>query len=217
MTHIVWDWNGTLFDDIDAVFVTTNEILGPYGHPPLDVAGFRAGYTRPIWLFYEKLLGRPLVDGEWRRLDDSFHTVYRTHMRRCRLTDGAETLLRDWQATGRTQSLLSMWNHDELVGKLAELGLADRFTRVDGSRAGNGGPKAERLVEHLDALGVPPADVLLIGDSVDDAHAAAHVGARAVLYTGGCHARAQLEAVGVPVTDRLADALAHAAPRTGGT
>ena len=35
----------------------------------------------------------------------------------------------------------------------------------------------------------------------------AHVGARAVLYTGGSHSRASLEAAGVPVVDTLAEAV----------
>jgi phosphoglycolate phosphatase-like HAD superfamily hydrolase len=52
--------------------------------------------------------------------------------------------------------------------------------------------------------------VVVIGDTVDDAVAAAHVGATAVLYTGGSHSRATLESVGVPVVDNLAEAVALA-------
>ena len=48
---------------------------------------------------------------------------------------------------------------------------------------------------------------MVIGDAVDDALAAAHVGARAVLYTGGSHSRASLEKAGVPVVDTLAEAV----------
>ena len=48
---------------------------------------------------------------------------------------------------------------------------------------------------------------MVIGDAVDDALAAAHVGALAVLYTGGSHSRSSLEAVGVPVVDSLAEAV----------
>ncbi|SBU93045.1 HAD-hyrolase-like [Streptomyces sp. OspMP-M45] len=55
-----------------------------------------------------------------------------------------------------------------------------------------------------------PERSVVIGDAVDDAVAAAHVGARAVLYTGGSHSRDSLEAVGVPVVDTLAEAVALA-------
>jgi phosphoglycolate phosphatase-like HAD superfamily hydrolase len=51
---------------------------------------------------------------------------------------------------------------------------------------------------------------VVIGDAADDAVAALHVGARAVLYTGGSHSRASLETVGVPVVDTLQEAVAEA-------
>ncbi|WP_344831903.1 hypothetical protein [Nonomuraea dietziae] len=74
--HIVWDWNGTLFHDIDAVVGATNEVFKPYGLPGLTADGFRAVYTRPIWLAYERMLGRALMEGEWEELDRGFHTSY---------------------------------------------------------------------------------------------------------------------------------------------
>jgi phosphoglycolate phosphatase-like HAD superfamily hydrolase len=90
------------------------------------------------------------------------------------------------------------------------LGLAPAFRRVDGLRPEEGGgEKAEFMVRHLAALGVDAADVLMVGDSVDDAAAARHVGARAVLYAGGLQSRADLARFGVPVIERLADVAQH--------
>lgn len=64
------------------------------------------------------------------------------------------------------------------------------------------------MVRHLEALtGVQAARTVVIGDAADDAVAALHVGARAVLYTGGSHSRASLEVVGVPVVDTLGEAV----------
>ena len=37
--HIVWDWNGTLFDDRDAILDATNEIFRSYGLPPMELGG----------------------------------------------------------------------------------------------------------------------------------------------------------------------------------
>jgi phosphoglycolate phosphatase-like HAD superfamily hydrolase len=57
---------------------------------------------------------------------------------------------------------------------------------------------------------VHPARTVVIGDAADDALAARHAGAQAVLYTGGSHSRASLEAVGVPVVDTLREAVQEA-------
>lgn len=211
MAHIVWDWNGTLFHDIHAVVSATNAIFAPFGVAPLTVELFRSRFRRPISQFYAGLLGRPLADGEWERLNEAFHDVYRGHLATCTLTPGAAEVLERWRADGGTQSLLSMWRHEELVPKVAEHGIDDAFVRVDGLRERHDdGSKARHLVRHLAALDVAPAEVVVVGDSVDDALAAAHVGARAVLYPGGVDARHALEAVGVPVVDTLADALRYA-------
>ena len=51
----------------------------------------------------------------------------------------------------------------------------------------------------------------MIGDSVDDALAAASVGARCVLYSGGFTDAVRLAEVGVPVVDSLIEAVAIAA------
>ncbi len=210
MTHILWDWNGTLFDDIDAVVEATNEIFLSYGLPRLNLAGFRAVYTRPIWACYERLLGRPLRDGEWERLDAAFHDSYHRLMRRCGLAAGARRTLALLAEAGHTQSLLSMWRHDRLTVAVREHGIDGVFRRVEGMRPEEAGDsKAEFMARHVKVLGVDAGEVLVVGDSVDDAVAARHVGARAVLYAGGSQGREALAEFGVPVLERLSDVPAH--------
>jgi phosphoglycolate phosphatase-like HAD superfamily hydrolase len=96
-----------------------------------------------------------------------------------------------------------------LVPLIGKLSLTDLFARVDGLRGYNmGGSKAAHLIEHLEAQELDPADVVLIGDVVDDAEAAAQAGAQCVLVTTGMMPRARLAAAGVPVTDSIPEALA---------
>ncbi|WP_157250439.1 HAD family hydrolase [Nonomuraea typhae] len=205
--HIIWDWNGTLFHDVDAVVGATNEVFKPYGLPLLDADGFRAVYTRPIWLAYERMLGRALEDGEWQRLDDGFHENYFRLVAACNLAADAAATLESW---GGTQSLCSMAPHAHLVPLVESFAIDRHFTRIDGLLGTLGGEKAAHMTAHIAAIGVDPADVLVIGDSVDDGLAARHVGAKAVLYTGGMTSRADLAATGHPVVDTLAAALAYA-------
>lgn len=208
--HIVWDWNGTLFDDRDAILEATNEVFASYGLPPMGLEGYRAVYSRPIWASYERILGRPLADGEWERLDAAFHDAYHRLMEECRLAADAEHTIAAMADGGHTQSVLSMWRHDRLTVTVRRLGLGRAFQRVDGLRPEEaGGEKAEFMVRHLAALGHRATDVLMVGDSVDDALAAHHVGARAVLYTGGLQTREALDRLGVPVVERLADIAGH--------
>ncbi len=204
-THLVWDWNGTLLNDLDLVVACTNAVFVSEGGPTVTAAEHRVRFRRPIADYYAEVLGRA-VDGEnFGRLDKIFHEAYRAGLTSCALAADATAAIAAWPGS---QSLLSMWFHDELVPAVRTYGLAGRFSRVDGLRAEVGGDhKAESLVRHLDELGVDGRSVVLIGDSIDDADAALSVGGRAVLYAGGFTDRARLDASGHPVADTLTEAV----------
>lgn len=208
-THIVWDWNGTLFHDMEAVLGASNAAFATIGVGPMTLQEYREQYEIPIPRFYERLLGRLPSESEWLRLDDAFHHRYRELSAGCGLTEGVLELLQGWQDDGHSQSLLSMYEHDRLVPMVDAFGLTRHFLRVDGRSGPSGGQKAGHLTRHLAALGahVDPARTVLIGDAADDALAALNAGAHAVLYTGGSHTREKLEPVGVPVVDSLAEAV----------
>ncbi|MFE9452721.1 HAD family hydrolase [Streptomyces sp. NPDC006739] len=211
--HIVWDWNGTLFHDNDAIIGATNAAFAELGLEPITLERYRALYCVPVPRFYERLLGRLPTDAEWEVMDEVFHRYYVEHRVRCRLTEGAAELLAGWRSAGRSQSLLSMYVHDELVPLVRGFGIEPHFIRVEGRVGPSGGSKAEHMVRHLEAMsavGIEAVRTVVIGDAADDAVAARHVGARAVLYTGGSHSRASLEQAGVPVVDTLAEAVAEA-------
>jgi len=209
--HLVWDWNGTLLDDIQAVIGATNAAFAEIGLEAITLERYRELYCIPIPLFYERLMGRAPTDAEWLVMDEIFHRHYTEQRAGCVLTEGVEELLAQWALAGRSQSLLSMYGHEELVPVVRGYGIESHFIRVDGRTGPSGGSKALHMERHLTALAakgeISAERTVVIGDAVDDAVAAAHVGARAVLYTGGSHSRASLEAVGVPVVDSLADAV----------
>jgi phosphoglycolate phosphatase-like HAD superfamily hydrolase len=209
--HIVWDWNGTLFHDIDAIIGATNAAFAELGLEPLTLEKYRELYCVPVPKFYERLMGRLPTEAEWEAMDDIFHRYYAEHRTTCGLTAGAVELLAGWRSAGRSQSILSMYVHEELVPLVRGFGIEPHFIRVDGRTGPSGGSKAEHMVRHLASLsGVAPERTVVIGDAADDAVAALHVGARAVLYTGGSHSRVSLETVGVPVVDTLEEAVAEA-------
>ncbi|MFE7452842.1 HAD family hydrolase [Streptomyces griseus] len=213
-THLVWDWNGTLLDDTQAVIRATNAAFAEIELAPITLEQYREMYTIPIPRFYERFLGRLPTEAEWERMDGVFHRYYAEQRVGCGLTAGVEELLHGWQRAGRSQSLLSMYGHDQLVPVVRGYGIEPRFVRVEGRTGPSGGSKALHMERHFEALaavgGIAPEHSVVIGDALDDAVAAAHVGARAVLYTGGSHSRSSLEGAGVPVVDSLGETVALA-------
>jgi phosphoglycolate phosphatase-like HAD superfamily hydrolase len=207
--HLVWDWNGTLLDDLTLVVAATNACLATVGGPALTAEAHRRVFRRPIADFYSFVLGRSVDNDEFKRLDDAFHEAYRAGMATCGLAADALDAMASWAGT---QSLLSMFFHDELMLEVSRRGLTSWLSRVDGLPGKVGGHrKAAYLEAHLSALEVPASTVVLVGDSVDDGDAASAVGARCVLYAGGFTDVALLRETRLPVASTLTEAVQLAA------
>lgn len=207
--HLVWDWNGTLLDDLTLVVSSTNAAFAAIGGPEVDAESHRRQFRRPIAEYYGEVLGRVVDQHEFERLDDVFHSAYRVGLTSCTLAADAIAAIKAWPGT---QSLLSMWFHEELVPAVETYGLTGLFSRIDGLQATvGGGFKAGHLAAHLAGLGIPGERAVLVGDSLDDAHAADAAGAAVVLYTGGFTDPARLRASGYPVADTLLGAVELAA------
>jgi phosphoglycolate phosphatase-like HAD superfamily hydrolase len=208
VAHLVWDWNGTLLDDLALVVAATNTSLASVGGPAVSAEEHRRDFRRPISAYYAHVLGRMITEEEFVDLDRAFHDAYRTGLPETVLAADALAAIATW--TG-TQSLLSMYFHDELVPAVSARGLNTHLSRVDGLRARiGGGSKAPHLRAHLDALGLTGPECVLIGDSVDDAHAAQEVGAAIVLYAGGFTHPQTLHSTGLPVATTLLEAVSLA-------
>jgi len=205
--HIVWDWNGTLLDDLEIVIAAVNAGLVPFGAGPIDTDAYRTHYTRPVRLFYEQLLGRVIPDPEWMRLHDLYFEAYQATAATAALAPDAMAALSLAQRKGADQSLLSMAPHEHLVPIVDRHCLTPFFREIRGTSGDRGGAKATILADHLETLEVAAGEVILVGDTPDDAAAAARVGAGAVLYDGGSHHRTDLERVGVPVVSTLTEAV----------
>ena len=62
MRHVIWDWNGTLVDDLPIVVDAVNASLAGIGAGPIVADDYRDHYTRPVRVFYDRLLGRAVTD-----------------------------------------------------------------------------------------------------------------------------------------------------------
>ncbi|MEV7706607.1 HAD hydrolase-like protein [Streptomyces sp. NPDC088922] len=183
-----------------------NHTLYGLNSPPIDLHTYQAKHILPFRLFYDRLLNRPLSDGEWAQAQRDFAAFLRD--RPAHLRSGAHQLLARTRGLGHSQSVLSLYPEELLRSEVDQLGIAGLFTRVDGRR-GSDGTKAGVLAEHLQALAVSPSrPVLLIGDTLDDGVAAQAAGIHAVLHTGGLEPTQRLRSSGLPVVDTLDAAVA---------
>ena len=200
--HIVWDWNGTLLDDVDYSIAVMNGLLARRGLPLLDRPRYHALFDFPVRDYYFRLGFDPAQDS-FETLSVEFISAYDAHRWDCPLHPGVAEILAAVSRTGATQSILSAYRQETLHEIVAHFGLTPHFIRLTGLDNIFAHSKADLGRAWLAELGLPPAEVLMVGDTLHDRDVAQHMGVDCVLGAAGHHPAARLRARHDRVVDNL--------------
>ncbi len=181
---IIWDFNGTLVDDVDPALAAINRMLSRRGLPAVTRDVYRSVFGFPLSDYYRKLgvdVSRETMQG----LADEFHEAYLPGLPACGLQEGVLEILDLATRSGRRQFVLSALEESELRRAIAGLGIADRFDAVCGLDHRLGDSKLARGRELFERHGLCAATTLLIGDMDHDAEVAAALGVEVALVARG--------------------------------
>jgi phosphoglycolate phosphatase len=201
--HLIWDWNGTLLDDLDLCIEVMNTLLRPRALPLLDRPRYQAAFDFPVRDYYARL-GFDFEREAFETVGAEFIAAYERRRFECSLHPGARELLAAVQARGASQSVLSAYNRDLLREFVAHFALTPFFLRLNGPADIYAHGKLELGRDWIRELGLPPAEVLMIGDTLHDVATARAMGVDCILVAAGHHAPARLRDAGVPVFASLA-------------
>ena len=151
--HVIWDWNGTLFDDVDAALLSINTMLGERGLPLLGRQSYREVFGFPVIDCYRVLGFEFDTDREWDAIANEFHGHYNRIAEESLLTEGARDVLDSLVGRGIAMSVLSASESNTLSGLLKRYGLGDYFEHVFGLDNLYGSSKmdlGQQLMEQLD-------------------------------------------------------------------
>ena len=87
--HVVWDWNGTLLDDLSLVVACTNAVFASIGGRAVTADEHRVRFRRPVADYYAEILGQAVDEEAYGRLDRIFHEAYRAGLTTCELAGDA--------------------------------------------------------------------------------------------------------------------------------
>lgn len=200
--HIVWDWNGTLLDDLDYCIAVMNGLLARRNLPLLDRARYHELFDFPVRDYYDRL-GFDAGRDSFEQLSVEFISAYDAHRWDCRLHPAAPEILAAVTRAGATQSILSAYRQETLHEIVAHFGLLPHFIRLTGLDNIYAHGKAELGRAWLAELALPPAEVLLVGDTLHDLDVARQLGIDCVLVAAGHHPAARLRARHDRVVDDL--------------
>ncbi len=189
--YLIWDFNGTILDDVDACITSANRLLVSHGLPTIaSRKDYQAVFGFPIIDYYRRL-GFDFDKLPYSELAVEWVNYYLESSRTCSLCPDVREVLSSVQARGISQWILSATETQMLTGQLRDLGILPYFDGVLGLDNINAYSKQEIGIawrrEH------PKARVLMIGDTDHDAGVARAMGIDYVLVTTGHQNRETLE------------------------
>jgi len=202
--QIIWDWNGTLWDDTHLCVEINNHMLERRGLPPITIDTYRAKLCFPVTGYYCQL-GFDYETDPYPRLAEEFIEEYTRRRFECDLHPEARALIEFFQAFETPQAVLSAYQHDTLMQAVKYFQLLDFFDDVIGLNDIYAHGKVENGKQYIAGLDVDPADVLFVGDTVHDFEVAEAMGVNCALVANGHNSRERLEVCGVPVLDSLCE------------
>ena len=201
-THLIWDFNGTILDDVEIGIESVNLMLSARGLKTLNsVEEYRHAFGFPIIDYYRSLGFDFEKEDYYTVLAPEWVNNYLERVPRTRAFVGVEDTLKAVRKLGLVQVLLSASEVEQLTGQLCGLGLDGYFSEIVGLDNIHAGSKKDNAL--LWKARNPDAVPLLIGDTEHDAEVARAVGADCVLFAGGHQPRELLESLGLPVVDNI--------------
>lgn len=204
--HVMWDWNGTLFNDAPLCVDCMNTLLRKRALPLLTPARYEEVFDFPVVDYYRRL-GFDFEREPFEKLGTEFMAEYELRKLECPLQRDARRVLDGLRDAGLSQSVLSAYQQNTLEGLLEHFHVRPYFIRVIGADDHYASGKLGRGMDWIRELGVNPKDVVLVGDTVHDFEVARAMGTSCLLIPCGNHGRAKLARCGVPVLDGLAGVL----------
>ena len=208
-THLIWDFNGTILDDVDASIRSANRLLTAYGLSPLSsTEEYRRNFGFPIIDYYRRL-GFDFDKVPYDVLAPEWVGYYLEYVKAAPLCKQVTDAFAYAAQKGLSQWVLSATETEMLTKQIRELGILDCFDGIYGM---------DNIHAHgKEALGRvwreehPDARALMLGDTDHDATVAHAMGADCILLTTGHQSREVLERCNcLTVADSALDALQFA-------
>lgn len=199
--YIIWDWNGTIMDDVHVALDAVNVMLDQWNRPRISLEEYRRAMDTPILRFYEEFFDMKETSFEW--IAKEFNGYYKEHQKEISLHSGVEELLKSFQEKNICQVVLSSSSQEIIQEYAKSYGIESYFQDILGADDLLAASKIERAINYFQQKQIPLNQAVLIGDAVHDYEVAKELGIDCILLACGHQDMASLEKCGCPVYEDI--------------
>ena len=190
-SHIFWDFNGTIFDDVGNALQCVNDMLERKGRQPITLDDYYTYVETPIIGFYRHIL--PPDELDFQDISRQYHSDYARHINETGLAEGAYELLHKLKAMGVHQYIITANILSEAEELIEKFGISACFDKILGAENTLAESKIDRAKAFFKELNINRNGAILIGDTLHDLETANALGIDCVLVSYGHQGRRLLE------------------------
>lgn len=202
--YVIWDWNGTLFNDVEFSISIINNILKNNELQPLTYSKYRSIFTFPVSDYYKEA-GFDFNRTSFEILGKQFMDGYESGKYQFDLYPGAREVLDFIRNNGSKQSVLSAYKHDTLIEILTHYKIIDYFDKIQGLDNIYAGSKEHLGIELRKHIPFKKDQVLFVGDTLHDADVARAMNVDCVLISNGHQSPDKLHSNGNKVLSDISE------------
>ncbi len=201
---IIWDWNGTLLNDLELCVSSINVLLEKRNLPKLDSHKYKEVFSFPVRNYYEAIgFDFSIEDFEVPALE--FISLYESQVENCTLQPETYDILSFFQEKGIKQFVLSAMHQDMLEKTLKHNGIFHFFEAVAGLGDHFAVSKVERGMQLIRDFSIKKENARIIGDTIHDFEVARELGIRCILIADGHQSEERLKTTGSLVLKTLSE------------
>ncbi|MCR5150597.1 MAG: HAD hydrolase-like protein [Clostridiales bacterium] len=196
---VIWDWNGTILDDVSASLRCVNDMLKKRSLRQIGIEEYRSYICTPITGFYDNVLdmSRENIDSVLKEYNSGYLKYLETD---CGLTKGITQTLSQIRAAGICQAIISSCEKNQLISNAEKYGVTEYFDAILGSDDFYADSKVGRAGSFIRIkFGKKNVRILVVGDTVSDSMLAKALNADCLLVKNGHEDRAKLYETGFPL------------------
>ncbi len=201
--YIIWDWNGTILDDLQLNLEVENTLLSRRGKKLIkDIDEYHEKFQFPIIKFYESL-DFDLENEKFEDIAKEYVFEFDERFYELEIFDDAESVIREFKYKGIEQIVLSQTEQRWLEKQVSFHGLDYLFTELLGARDIYVKGKVAIALAWITKNDIDANDVLMVGDTVHDFEVAQNIGCDCMLIARGHNSKERLLSTGAVVLDSI--------------
>lgn len=197
--NVIWDWNGTLLEDVDLVWQILADKMTDEGLEAMPLEEYRRIFTFPVKNFYRQIGINNVPLDDWNRFFiNAYDERYKIHSD---LFSGTRELLKCLQEDGKQCSILSAAEQNHLREAVTHFGIDPYMTHVFGVSSKTAEGKVQRGRDLLKHWSINPEKTVIVGDTLHDAEVGKAMGIHVLLVADGHQTYERLLQAGCPVIE----------------